>query len=78
MTYLTVVPAYGKDFKSQKAVKEHFESNGDFLIQDIGSPDDGRYVNKQDLENYSAGPLTLKVRYKQLREICMIKTGKKK
>jgi len=56
---LTVIPAYGRDYKSAKAVNADFLANRDFLICDMFSPDDGRYVNAEQL----APGDTLCVRY---------------
>lgn len=47
---LTVTPAYGRDYKSAKAVKADFDANKDFQICDMFSPDDGRYVNAEQLK----------------------------
>ena len=44
---LTLQPAYGRDYKSQAAVKADWNANKDFIIASIG-PDCGRYVNKAD------------------------------
>jgi hypothetical protein len=46
---LSVIPAYGHDYKSAKAVVADFLANKDFLICDMSSPDDGRYVNAEQL-----------------------------
>jgi len=47
---LTVIPAYGRDYKSAKAVKADFAANKDFQICDMFSPDDGRYINAEQLK----------------------------
>ena len=47
---LTVIPAYGRDYKSAKAVKADFDANKNFMICDMSSPDDGRYVNADDMK----------------------------
>lgn len=60
---ITVVPAYGRDYKSAKAIKADYEAGKDFIIQDFFSGNDGRAVNKADAE--SAG-LTLMARYDKL------------
>lgn len=49
MAYLTVVPAYGRDYASQKAVRAAWAEGNDFQVNDMFSPDDGRYVNCNDL-----------------------------
>lgn len=66
---LTVVPAYGRDYKSNKEVQAAWNDCKDFLIQDVGSPDNGRYVNRPQLK---AGD-TVSVRFAQLRKVCVIK-----
>ena len=43
---MTLIPAYGRDYKSVKAVKADWEAGKDFRIADMSSPDDGRYANK--------------------------------
>lgn len=44
--YITVIPAYGADYKSQKAVREAWDSGKDFQIVSVNSPDYMRYMNK--------------------------------
>lgn len=44
--HTTLVPAYGRDYRTAKAVREDWNDGKDFLIFDMSSPDDGRYVNK--------------------------------
>jgi hypothetical protein len=56
---ITVIPAFGRDYKSAKAVAADFAANKDFMICDMSSPDDGRYVNADQL----APGDTLAVRY---------------
>lgn len=56
---LTVTPAYGRDYKSAKAVLADFAANKDFQICDMFSPDDGRYINAEQLKPGD----TLAVRY---------------
>lgn len=72
---ITLVPAYGRDYKSQAAVKADWDANKDFLIQSIGHPYDGSYINKEDAEKT---PLVLKynIRYNKLTQICVIKVKK--
>jgi hypothetical protein len=62
MPYLTVVPAYGRDYKSAKAVKDDWEAGKDFRIQDISSRYDGSYINKA---GKPAGVI-LSIRYNRL------------
>lgn len=73
MEYLTVVPAYGRDYKNKKEVQTDWDAGKDFLIQTFG-PNDGRYINKQDAQNFKpAGGLTLNIRYKRLANIHVVK-----
>lgn len=67
--YITVVPAYGRDYKSAKAVREDYAAGKDFRINDAFSPDDGRYVNKDD----KPADVTLSVRYARLTKVVHIK-----
>jgi hypothetical protein len=67
---LTLVPAYGRDYKSKKAVLADWEADKDFLIQDMSSPHDGRYTNKTDC--LAAGIKSVRIRYKSLTQSCVI------
>lgn len=71
MAWLTIIPAYGRDYKSIKAVKADWEANKDFQIADMSSPDDGRYVSKIDLSGSNID--TVKVRYGKLAKVTTIK-----
>lgn len=66
---LTVVPAYGRDYKTAKEAKSAFEANSDFLIMDISSPDDGKYASKHDLP---AGT-EVKIRYNKHQDFTFVK-----
>jgi hypothetical protein len=67
--FLTLVPAYGRDYKNGKEVQADWDAGKDFIINNAFSPDDGRYINKQD-----AKPgMTLNIRYKRLMNIKQIK-----
>lgn len=39
---ITLTGAYGRDYKSKKAVIEDLKKNKDFIINDISNPYDGR------------------------------------
>lgn len=68
---LTVVPAYGRDYKNKKDVLPAWESNADFQIADITSQWDGSYVNLGDLR-IVAGVNAVKIRYNGLRKLVLI------
>ena len=44
----TLTPAYGRDYKSAKAVKADWTAGKDFIIADMFDPADGRSVNRGD------------------------------
>jgi hypothetical protein len=67
---MTLIPAYGRDYKSAKAVKADFDAGKDFMIADFSSPDDGRYVNKSQLRGQHF------VRYQQLTKVATVEGGK--
>jgi hypothetical protein len=69
MNYLTVVPAYGRDYKSQAEVKAAFARGDDFRICDMSSRHDGAYINKAEV----VGNLTLMVRYAKLTKVVNIR-----
>ena len=64
--YVSAVPAYGRDYKSKKAVLADWEAGKDFLIQD---PFLSGYVNKQD----KPADMVLNIRYKNLTQIAVIR-----
>ena len=60
---LTVIPAYGRDYKSAKDAKAAWQAGKDFQIATIG-PDDGRYCNVDDMKGQP-----VMIRYKRLTMI---------
>jgi hypothetical protein len=46
----TVTPAYGRDYKSQKAALADWNEGEDFILQDIMSPWDGKPCSKRDFD----------------------------
>ncbi len=62
-TSLTVIPAYGRDYKSKAEVQEAYDKGQDFIIQDFFSGSDGRAVSKREVD---AEGITLNVRYDRL------------
>lgn len=67
---ITVTPAYGRDYSSQKAAREAWQSGKDFIIADIQNPWSGKPINLQDAR--SAGIETVNVRYAKLRKVLPI------
>ena len=70
-TRLTLVPAYGRDYKSKKDLLTHLAGNNDFTICDISCQYDGKYANFTDLKK--AGYAELNVRYKRLTMVAVFK-----
>jgi len=64
---LTLQPAYGRDYKSMKAVKADWDANKDFTIASIG-PGMGRYINKCD-----ANGQAVSIRYQSDRKVMVLK-----
>ena len=69
---LTLIPAYGRDYKSGKAVKADWEDNKDFIIQSFGHPYDGKYINKKDAETINP-KAEFMIRFKQNRNFVIVK-----
>lgn len=46
--FVTLVPAYGRDFKTAKAARESWRGGDDWRIDCMFCPDDGRYVSERD------------------------------
>jgi hypothetical protein len=74
--YLTVVPAYGRDYPSKSAAVADWNAGKDFRIQDIGAGrDDGRYVSKRDIDGSG---VTVNIRYKNLTMVAVVRHPKTK
>jgi hypothetical protein len=69
---LQLVPAYGRDYKSKKEVEAAWNDGKDFMIQDMSSPDDGRYINIEDAKNDS-DLQEVNIRFKRLTQVAVIK-----
>lgn len=68
---MTLTPAYGRDYKSKKAVLVDWDDNKDFIIADFMHPDSGRYVNKEDLHvGEHRGPVN--IRYAKLTKVMVV------
>lgn len=67
--YTTLVPSYGRDYKSGKEVQAAWDAGADFTINDMSHPDDGRQINKDDAKPGQS----YNIRYKKLTQIKVIK-----
>lgn len=70
---MTLVPRYGRDYKSKKEVLAAFDANKDFTVADISSPWDDKAVNKEDLKR--EGIRKVMIRYRKLTQIAVVKIG---
>jgi hypothetical protein len=72
---ITLVPAFHRDYKSQKEAKDAFLANKDFKVADLSHPDDGRYCNMSDLLRTNTTQY-VNIRYKKLTMVCVIDLAK--
>jgi hypothetical protein len=68
---ITLVPAYGRDYKSKKALQADFDADKDFTIMDMSSRWDGRPANKSALK--ADGYTEVNIRYKKMRSVAVLK-----
>lgn len=71
MNYVTLTPAYGRDYKNKSEVKTAWESDKDFLIQSFGHPYDGKPMNKAQA---TAGTV-YNIRYCRMTKVLPVKTS---
>lgn len=69
-TIITVVPAYGRDYKTRKEVLADWEADKDFLVQNMT---ESGYINRSQAQQQLKPGDTINIRYKGLREILPIK-----
>ena len=62
MSYLTVTPAYGRDYRSARAAKDDWDNDLDFIAQP-----EGMYINKSQADKLG---LTVTIRYAKMRMMC--------
>jgi len=66
---MTLVPAYGRDYKSKKEVVASWEAGQDFLVAGL-DPESGRPFNIQSARDAKIPQVT--IRYKKLTQVCML------
>jgi len=66
---ITLTPAYGRDYRSKKAVLEAWNSDIDFTLNSFGHPFDGKPVNKSQFTNDG---LIGTLRYDKQRKVIVI------
>lgn len=69
-TYLTVTPAYGRDYKSLKAAKEDWQDGKDFV-----ETTSGQYINRAQVVEMKQ-KMNVMVRYKKLTMISLLEQFK--
>jgi hypothetical protein len=67
----TVVPAYGRDYKTAKAAKEAWKAGKDFIISDFFSPWDGKPINITDARRDGMGEVN--IRFWRLTKVTVAK-----
>jgi len=65
--YLSLAPAYGRDYRSAKDAKESFLAGKNWIDAQSGS-----YCSVDDF----AGGVTVNLRYKKLRSVAVVKVPK--
>ena len=65
MSYKTVTPAYGRDYRSMKAARDDWNNDLDFIAQP-----EGKYLNKSQADMYG---FTVHIRYAKMRKVCTAK-----
>lgn len=63
--FVTLKPAYGRDYTSEAAVRKDWEAGKDFRVDTLFHPYDGALINKQDADGTQD---SFSVRYNKNRE----------
>lgn len=69
--WLTLVPAYGRDYTEEDAVRKDWFSNRDFKIADVSSPWNGKPANRSSLSDYDK----VKIRFNRHADFTVISTA---
>ena len=62
MNFITLLPAYGRDYKSKKAFIDDIKSNKDFIVAE-----NRQYINKQQFKELDINEFF--IRYKNLTQV---------
>ena len=68
MNNSTLIPAYGRDYRSALDVKSDFYAGKDFLISDFSHRYDGKPTSLRDMAKG-----TVNIRYSKLTKVCAVK-----
>lgn len=69
---LTVIPAYGRDYKTAKAARADWNADLDFIIANLFHAYDGKPCNRQD-----CGETSVMIRFSNLTKTTVVKGGVK-
>lgn len=69
---MTLTPAYGRDYKSQKEVQADFDADKDFIIADVFSPYSGKPINKSQIVSLEGMTRTIMIRYSAKRKVMAV------
>ena len=67
--FLTLLPAYGRDYKSKKAFIDDIKSNKDFIVAESR-----QYINKQQFKELDISEFF--IRYKNLTQVKKVNVKK--
>lgn len=70
MNELTLVPAYGRDYKNESSVLKDWKGGKDFKISTIMSKWNGAYCSIRDIKEFPGK--YIKIRYNQLQDFVLI------
>ena len=70
---ITLVPRYGRDYKSRVEVEQAFRENKDFTVADMSSQWNGLAANRPDLA--AAGIKTARIRYRRNTQVVSIEVS---
>lgn len=68
-TTINVVPAYGRDYKSQAEVQKDWDADKDFIVQGLAGH--GQATNKSD--SIALGVRIVLVRYSKMMKVYSVK-----
>lgn len=69
---MTLTPAFGRDYKSKQALLDDFLAEKDFILNDLSSQWDGKYINRQQIPIGTA----INFRYAKLTKVFPCTVGK--
>lgn len=70
--FMIIKPAWGRDYKSKKALLDDWNQGRDFIIANVGKDMD-RYINIHDAKR--SAPMTINARYNKLRNVCVFEVN---